>query len=296
MRGALALAMTACFIGCGLSLAPSGPGAGGADAAADGRVEPPTDAPPPPPPVDAQPEQPLAFTKESPVTGVVVAMAQDDTLGTVALLDETAVTGLYGAYVVGGAALFSFSSAGQPTSFTPFNDPPAPTSPVSRARALFTLGGGGLFLALEDTTSAVFGDNTGVLRVVRAGGEVFAGTLSAGGGTRILSCPVGSDAGPARCESGRPIYDSVALGGFVLSKSRLLLAGLTGSEASLRLVVSRRASFDAAFVTPGPAPVAADALGAAEELVSIADDGASITLRGKCRTSAEPTCLVVLAR
>ncbi|HRG99829.1 MAG TPA: hypothetical protein PLR99_26470 [Polyangiaceae bacterium] len=292
MRGALALAMTACFIGCGLSLAPSGPGAGVADASADGPVPPPTDAPTPP--VDAEPEKPLAFAKEAPVTGTVVAMAQDDALGIIALLDETTVTGLYSAYVVGGAAQFSFSSAGQPTSFAPYSEAVGPTT--SRARALFTLGGGGLLLALEDTTSAVFGDNAGVVRVVRTGGEVYAGTLSAGGGTRILLCPLGGDAGSYRCESGRPIYDSVALGGFVLSKSRLRLAGLTGSGDSLRLVASRRASFDAAFITPGPVPIAPDALGAAEELVSIADDGSSVTLRGKCHTSAEPTCLITLSR
>ncbi len=293
MRGAVSLAIVACFVGCGLSLAPSGSGTGALDASTDGPVPPPTDAPTPPP-VDAEPEKPLAFAKEVPVTGTVVAMAQDDALGTLALLDETATTGLYGGHIVGGGAQFSFASAGQPTSFIPFSDALGPS--VSAPRALFTLGGGGLFLALDDTTSAVFGDNAGVIRIVRAAGEVYAGTLSAGGGTRILLCPLGSDAGPPRCESGRPVYDSVALGGFVLSRSRLRLAGLTGSGDSLRLVASRRASFDAAFVTPGPVPIAPDALGAAEELVSIADDGSSITLRGKCRTSGEPTCLVTLSR
>ncbi|HQY64176.1 MAG TPA: hypothetical protein PK141_22410 [Polyangiaceae bacterium] len=289
MKGALSLAFITGVVGCGLSIAPSGPGGAGADASTDGRGDPPADAPPSP--VDAEPAKPLAFAKEAPVPGNVVAMAQDDALGTLALLDETGTTGLYSATVVGGAAQFSFGSPGQPTSFAAFNAPGG-----SPSHALFTLGGAGLHIALKDTTSAPFGDNAGVVRVVRAGGEIFVGTQSASGGTRILLCQAGSDAAPSRCESGRPVYDSVELGGFVLSTSRLRLVGLTGSADTLSLVASRRVSSDASFVTPSAVPVASDALGSAEEVLSIADDGGSIVLRGKCRTSAAPTCLVVLAR
>lgn len=304
MRGVLALTGLVSFVGCGLSLAPSGPGAGadagGPDAtSADGRVDPPppTDAAPPPKDAPIEPEKALTAREEQAVPGLVIAMAIDGT-GTTALVDDTATLGTYTAYTVGARVpLFSFKSPdGQPTSFTPIptvSPFPAPTTP----RALFTVGTSGLYLALQDTSSAAFGDNATVQRIVRAHGELFASTPSPSAGTLIYACPVqATDATVTDCATGLVVYDSIELGGFILSDDRLLLAGLTGSGTNLQLVTSTRASLADSFITPTRVKVDASLLEGAEELLTVANGGESLALRGTCHPNTLATCLVKLSK
>ncbi len=293
MRGALGLGIVLGFVGCGLALAPSGSGPG---IAPDGAPLPDSAQPPTPeaatPDRTVPPAGPLAFNSEQLAPdGTVVAMAEDEATGITALMEEGTT---YSAYPLGvTTAVFSIvAPGGRPSSFAPLPTGVDPKAP----RSLYTLGVG-LFASFADGTVASYGDNATGVRVVRRGGDVFLATSPAGGGTKIYACPPSPGAGTGPdCATGRLIYDTVELAGFTLSRDRLRLVGLTGTGTALQLVSSVRATLDGTFVTPVAVPIALDALGEAEEVVAVSDDGGKLAVRAKCRNTPGRTCLAAFTR
>lgn len=284
--------ITTCAVGCGLSLTTDPASPTKTDASTDAPVSP--DAPIPP-----RPE--LAFTSETALidpSGLPVVTAAEEESST-KLLSLAHEAGKSIVSEVGAPSfLYSFGSAGAPSSFAPFALPAAPSSP----RALFALpANGGLFATFEDGSAPAFGDRTDASRVKLAGGRVYLGTsldTSVANGTKIVSCPLGFPQAPNTCAGAPIVYDSQELGGFTVSKNGLLLVGLVGQGESLQLAAFSRTSVDAPFATPKPLPVKSGSLTDAEELVTVRDDASELRFRGPCRANeaAVVSCVVTLTR
>ena len=132
--------------------------------------------------------------------------------------------------------------------------------------------------------------------------RVFVGTSVVTPGlpssTKIVACPAAFPATDPSCVPATLVYDGQELGGFAVSRNGLLLVGLVGEGATLRIAAYSRPTLDASFSTAVPLPVRQSALVGAVEVVSASDDRARIRIHAPCRGNEGSTqaCLLTLTR
>ncbi len=287
----IAFVLAACFVGCGLSLTTTEVGAdGGADASSDTAVDTSVDAPSLVE-LDIKAEEGGAKLEVD-----FVAMGADEASGKIVAL--THESGTASVYELGSATpYFTFPTTSAPSSLVAYPFPPASKSPA----LLFALPANrGLFSVLEDTSTAAFGGRPETSRVHGSGKRVYLATgfeTATANGTKIVACPAAFPADPS-CATPQVVYDAQELGGFAVSKSGLLLIGLSGGGESVRLLAFTRATLDAAFTIPKTVLAKDGVLVGAEEIVTVSDDANEVRFRAPCRanTAGARTCLFTLGR
>jgi len=288
---AIAVVLAACFAGCGLSLTTTDVGAdGGTDASSETSVEASVDAP------SLVELEVKAEEGGAKLEVDFVAMGADEASGKIVALAHE--SGTASVYELGSAAPYvTFPTTSAPASLVPYPFPPASKS----LALLYALpANGGLFSVLEDTSTAAFGGRPETSRVYGSGKRVYLATgleTATTNGTKIVACPAAFPADPS-CATPRVVYDAQELGGFAVSKNGLLLIGLSGGDASVRLLAFTRATLDSAFTIPRTVLAKDGVLVGAEEIVTVSDDANEVRFRAPCRTNmaGARTCLFTLGR
>ena len=297
-------------MGCGLSLGsvPRDP-VDPADAATDARdgtigsADTGPDALPPAE-LDVTHEEPVVAVATGAATVAVVAMGVDP-MGKVVVLthDTLPVPALATAYEIDSTSpLYDFPIASPPSSLAPIPgfDTGKPTVGLYALAA-----NGGLNVIVDNGGSHLgtpFGSRPDANRVHVSAHRVFVGTSVVTPGlpsaTRIVACPAAFPATNPSCEPATLVYDGQELGGFAVSQDGLLLVGLAGEGATLRIAAYSRPTLDASFSTVTPLPVRQSALVGAVEIVSASDDRARVRIHAPCRANEGSTqaCLLTLRR
>lgn len=275
--------------GCGLSLSieplpdPSTDGGTAADTTA-----PPRDVAPPPPPADVEvpdttppPPPALSFDlkADAPIAVSAGAIAEGPAAELLALAYVTPSAALYD--LAGSANYYTFPAASAPTSFA------ALTTASAGQQALFTVAAPGLAI-VSDGTVRPLANRADVSRVFGRGGHVYVAsrlTTTVPGGTKVMACKPGFPATESDCDVPMLAYDADALAGFAVSPDDLLLAGITGTGASARVVLFSRPTTSDLFTTAITATFPADGTTDAIAIVGLANGASEVRVHLPCSAS-----------